>query len=72
MGGESSGTTAVYTKNEPKRFVEDIGHLIFEILSGNKWVEEVDSLFPLGDYLATGTANFGVDITRNTCFKWCG
>jgi hypothetical protein len=61
-GGESTWEDNNTPLNALKRFVEDIGHLVFKVLSGNEGVEEVDSILALeGNDLAAGTANVVVD-----------
>lgn len=61
--GEGTRKDSDITKNALQRFVEDIGHLVFEVLSGNERVKEVGSIFALEcNNFAVCTADVGVDI----------
>jgi len=63
VGAESAGEDGDVPKDGFERFIEDVGHFVLEILSGDEGVEEVDSIVPFESYdFTTCSADVGVDV----------
>src|ERR1700679_604219 len=58
--GESTGEDGHITKATLKRLVQNIRHLVFEVLCGDKWVEQFPALIDHGVNFTAATAEVRV------------